>query len=144
MLAIATPTAADAACQILFGLANIGTLFNEFRGQADGKIRRQVSSSRRKFPPARPTAAVRAMRSSVARLTQLFLQRRQRSAPFALPMIAGRERPIAGGAEQPLLLNFIGQLVLQLEQPFGAAIWPRSDASCTAVTNHVAAQGQVK
>ncbi len=65
--------------QILFGLANIGTLFNEFRGQADGKIRRQgefiQAEGFHRLVRRQPSEQCG---QGVARLTQLFLQRRQR------------------------------------------------------------------
>ena len=103
---------------IFFGLANIGPLFNNFGRQAHRQIGRQRHIVqlkcfwrlfRRQFSEQR--------RQGVTRLTQLLLQRRQGLCGLRLQGLLRQHVQIAGGAQLPLMLHLVGQLMLQLQKP---------------------------
>ncbi len=135
MSAIATPTAAEAMCRFSSAWRTSGRCSTSFEGRLTGRSvgKRQVVELKgfRGLVGGQPPEQ---RRQRVARLAQLLLQRRQGLRGLRLQGLLGQHVQIAGGAEQPLLLHLVGQLMLQLEQPLGGGDLAAQRASCTAVT----------
>ena len=106
---------------IFFGLANIRPLFNNLRRQAHRQIAWQRHIVQLKcFRRLIRGQSAEQRRQGIARLTQLLLQRRQRLRGLCLQGLLGEHVQIAGGAQQPLMLHLVGQLMLQFEQPLAS------------------------
>ena len=144
MSAIATPTAADAACRFSSAWRTSGRCSISFEGRLTGrsvgKVRSIQAEGFRRFVRRQPTEQCG---QGVARLTELLLQRRQRLRGLRLRGLLGENIQIAGGAERALLLHLVGQLMLQLEQPLGRRDLAAQRGLLHRRDHHVAAQGQV-
>ena len=129
---------------VLLGLSHIGTLLDQFRRHAHGKIlgQRQPAQVKR-FRRLTGRQPAQQCGQGIARLTQLLLQRRQRLGCLRLCGFLGENIQVARSTQHSLAPNLVGQLALHIEQPLRRRDLPAQRGLLHRGHDHIAAQGKV-